>query len=163
MIMQKIILAPVLFQVTMEGLLIFLASALVLVIGILLITILWNVRKMTAIMRSVLEKNQDEIHRTVQSIPNIVENVEQITGNVSETTDTFNASFPEILEDTASITHSAKEAVETANSVIESLGCGVVDTVTSYKKHESSFMPYVHIFEEVLQIVLRVFAPKKKK
>lgn len=163
MIMQKFVLAPVLFEVTLDSLLIFLASILVLVIGGLLIAILWNVRKVTGILRSLLENNLEEINRTVQAMPNIVENVEQITGNVSETTDTLNASFPEILEDTASITHSAKEAMETTNSVVENLGCGIVDTVTSYKKQEGNFMPYVHIFEEVLQIVLRVFGPKKKR
>lgn len=163
MVIHKTILEPALIQFTLQDLLTFLSFLLVLAIGILLISVLWNMRKVTGIIRSVLEKNLNEIERTVQAMPEIAENMEQITGNVSEATETFNASFPEILEDTASITHSAKDAVETVNSVIENLGCGIVDTVSSYKKNEGTFLNYLHIFEDVLQIIVSIFLPRRKK
>jgi uncharacterized protein YoxC len=163
MVIHKTILEPALIQFTLQDLFMFLSFLLVLAIGILLISVLWNMKKVTGIIRSVLEKNLNEIERTVQSMPEIAENMEQITGNISETTETFNASFPEILEDTASITHSAKNAVETVNAVVENLGCGIVDTVSSYKKNEGTFLNYLHIFEDVLQIIVSIFLPRKKK
>ena len=162
MMIQSVVLEPTLIQFSVESLLIFVACILGIGLAILLISVLWNMRKVTGMVRSILETNLEAIHRTVRAIPNIAENVEQISINIIDTTDTFNESFPDIIEDAASITNSAKDSIETANSVIENLGCGIVDTVSSYKKDADAFGPYLHIIEEVVQIIVRALLPKKK-
>ena len=148
-------------QFTLQDLIIFLVCALGIAAGILLLPILWNIKKMVGILRSMVEKNQEIIEKTIITMPGIFENVEQISTNVRETTDKLKISVPVILQEVESVTNAAKGSIELVGVVMENMGSGIIETAATYKKDTPDFMAYVHIFEEVLQIIYRTFSSSK--
>lgn len=130
-------------QFTLQDLMLFLVYALGFAAGILLLAILWNVKKAVGNLWSLVETNQEFIKKTIRTMPGIFENVEQISSNVRETTDKLKVSVPLILQEVEGVTNAAKE------------------TVATYKKDTTGFMAYFHIIEEVVQIIDRTFFSRK--
>ena len=148
-------------QFTLQGLMIFIVCALGIAAGALLLPILWNTKKIISILRNMIETNQESIEKTIRTMPGILENVTHISGNVSEITDKLKVSVPIILQEVEYVTHATKGSIESANVVIENIGYGINETLATYNKDTSGLIAYVHIFEEVLQIVYRIFSPSK--
>ena len=148
-------------QVTLQELMIFLVCALLIAAGVLSLPILWNMRKMVGILRSLAETNQESINKTIRTIPGILENVGQISSDVRETADKLKISVPMILQDVESVTNTAKESIELAGAVVENMGSGINETIAAYEKEKSNIMAYLHIFEEALEIICRTFSCSK--
>jgi predicted PurR-regulated permease PerM len=140
---------------------IFLVCALGIAVGILLLPILWNIKKVAGSLRMLIETNQEYINQTVKTMPVTFENVGQISSNVRDTTDKLNISVPSILQEVEYVTSAAKGSIESVGAVIENVGSGINETIATYKKDAPDYMAYVHIFEEVLLIVCRTFSPAK--
>lgn len=75
------------FQFTLQDLLIFLVCAFGIAAGFLLLSILWDIKKVIGILRPLVESNQELINKTFRTMPGILEDVGQISNNVRETTD----------------------------------------------------------------------------
>jgi hypothetical protein len=148
-------------QLTLQELMIFLVYALGIAAGILLLLNLWNIKKVLGILRPLVETNQEFIKKTIRKMPEIFENVEQISSNVRETTDKLKVSVPVILQEVECVTNAAKGSIELAGAVMENMGSGINETIAAYKKDTPGFMDYIHIFEEVLQIIYRTFSSSK--
>jgi len=138
-----------------------LVCALGIAAEILLLPILWNIKKVVGALRSLVENNQEFIQKTIRTMPGILENAGQISSNVRETTDKLKISVPVILQDVECVTNAAKGSIELAGVVMENMGSGINETIASYKKDTPDFMSYLHIFEEVLQILYRTLSPSK--
>ena len=150
-----------LIQFTVQDLLLFLGCVLVGVIGVLLIIILLKANKVMGICKTLIETNKDSITRTIQAVPVIMENSEQITSNMKITTDQLSKSGPLILKDAEYITHTAKEGVEIASSAIINVSTGVNDTVDAIKQEASELSTYFHIASEIIKIIVRAFSSGK--
>jgi len=148
-------------QFTLQDLMLFLVCALGIAAGILLLPILWNIKKVVGILRPLVETNQEFIEKTIRTMPGIFENVGQISSNVRETTDKLKVSVPVILQEVECVTNAAKGSIELAGVVMENMGSGINDTIAAYKKDTYGFMAYLHIFEELLQIIYRTFSSSK--
>ena len=148
-------------QFTLQELMIFLLCVLGIVAVVLSLPILWNITKIVGILRSLVETNQESINKTIRTMPEIFENVGQISIDVRETADKLKISVPVILQDVEYAANTAKEGIELAGVVMENMGSGINETIDAYKKDTSSVMTYIHIFEEVLQIICRTFASSK--
>ena len=148
-------------QFTLQSLIIFLASAIGITAGILLISILWDIKKVVRILRPLAETNKEFINKTIRTMPGIFENVGQITGNIRETTDKLKVSVPVILQEVECATIAAKDSIVLAGAVIENMGSGINETAADYKKDTPGFMSYIHIIEEVVQIYTVPFLPRK--
>jgi len=148
-------------QITVQDLMLFLVCALGIAAGILLLPILWNMKKVVGILRSLVETNQEFVKKTIRTMPGIFENVEQISSNVRETTDKLKVSVPVILQEVECVTNAAKGSIELAGVVMENVGSEINETVAAYKKDTPGFMAYFHIIEEVLQIIYRTFSSSK--
>lgn len=148
-------------QVTLQDLMLFLVSALGIVAGILLLPILWNIKKVVGILKPLVETNQEFVKKTIKTIPGIFENVGQISSNVRETTDKLKVSVPVILQEVEYTTNAAKGSIELAGAVMENMGSGINEAVATYKKDTPGFMDYFHSIEEILQILYRTFASNK--
>ena len=148
-------------QLTLLDLMIFLLCALGIAAGILILPILWNIKKVAAGLWSLLESNQGFIEKTIITMPGIFENVGQISSNVRETTDKLKISVPVILQEVECVTNTAKGSIELAGVVMENMGSGINETIASYKKDTPDFMAYFSFFEEVLQIIYRIFSSGK--
>lgn len=148
-------------QFTLQQLMIFLVCALGIAAGILLLPILWNIKKVAGSLRLLIETNQEYINQTIKTMPVTFENVGQISNNVRDTTDKLNISIPSILHEVEYVTSAAKGSIESAGAVIENVGSGINETIAAYKEDAPDYMAYVHIFEEVLLIVYRTFSPAK--
>jgi hypothetical protein len=140
---------------------VFLVCALGIAAEILLLPILWNIKKVVGALRSLVENNQEFIQKTIRTMPGILENAGQISSNVRETTDKLKISVPVILQDVECVANAAKGSIELAGVVMENMGSGINETIASYKKDTPDFMAYLHIFEEVLQILYRTLSPSK--
>lgn len=147
-------------QFTLQNLMLFLLCAVGIAAGILLIPILWNIKKAVSIFQSLLESNQDLIKKTINTMPGIFQNAEQIGSNLSETTHMLKVSAPVILQGVECVTRTAKGSLELAGVVIENMGSGFNETVAAYRKGTPDFAGYFHIIEEVVQIIYRTFANK---
>jgi phage-related minor tail protein len=148
-------------QFTLQDLMFFLVCALGIAAGILLLPILWNIKKVVGILRPLVETNQEFIKKTIRTMPGIFENVGQISSNVRETTDTLKISVPVILQEVECVTNSAKGSIGLAGDVVENMGSGINETIAAYKKDTHDYMAYFHIIEEVLQIIYRTFSSSK--
>ena len=148
-------------QFTLQDLMFFLAGVLGIAAGIFLIYVLWKIKKVVSTFQNFLETNQESIKKTVSTMPGIFDNVGQISINVRDTTDKLKISAPVILQDVESITNAAKESIELAGDVIENVDSGVNETLCDHKGDTSDFMAYLDIFEEVVQIVYRIFSSEK--
>ncbi|MFA4884940.1 MAG: hypothetical protein WC601_04055 [Desulfotomaculaceae bacterium] len=144
-------------QITLQDLMLFLVCALGIAAGILLLPILWNIKKVVGILRPLVETNQEFFKKTIRTMPVIFENVEQISSNVRETTDKLKVSVPVILQEVECVTNAAKGSIE----LMENMGSGIIETAAAYKKDNPDFMAYFHIIEEVLQIIYRTFYSSK--
>jgi len=148
-------------QFTLQELMIFLVCALGIAIGALSIPILWNLTRIVGTLRSLVETNQESINQSIRTMPVILENAEQISSDVRETTEKLKGSVPAILSDVESVTHTAKGSLELAGLVMENVGSGINETISAYKRETSSIMNYIQIIEEILEIICRVLSPHK--
>jgi len=139
----------------------FLLCAVGITAGILLIPILWNIKKAVSIFQSLLETNQDLIKKTINTMPGIFQNAEQIGSNLSETTHMLKVSAPVILQEVEYVTSAAKGSIELAGVVIENMGSGFNETAAAYRKDTPDFVSYIHIIEEIVQIIYRTFSSGK--
>jgi predicted PurR-regulated permease PerM len=140
---------------------VFLVCGLGIAAGILLMPILWNIKKVVGSLRILLETNQEFINKTIKTMPGTFENAGQISSNVRETTDKLKISVPAILQEVEYVTNAAKGSIELAGVVIEKVGSGINETIATYKKDTQDYVAYFHIFEEVLQIIYRTFTSRK--
>jgi methyl-accepting chemotaxis protein len=150
-----------LIQFTLQDLLLFLGSALLGIIGVLLILILWKANKVMGTFRIMIDSNQELIKRSLKTLPEIMENTEQISSNIKGTTDKLNEAFPGMLKDTEYITHETKNAVEAASTAVMNVSTGVNDTVDAIKQDASDFGTYFHIVTEIIKIIFRSFSSGK--
>lgn len=150
-----------LIQFTLQDLMLFLACALGIVAVILMLPILWNIKKVVGILRPLVETNKDFVKKVIKTMPGIFENVGQISSNVRETTDKIKVSVPMILQEVEYATNAAKGSIESAGVVMENVGSGINEVVTDYKKDTPGFMNYFHGIEEILQILYRTFSSGK--
>jgi len=148
-------------QFTVQDLLLFLGCALLAVIGVFLIAILWKMNKIVGSFRSIVESNQDAVNRTIKTLPGIMENAEQISGNVKITTDQLKISGPVILKDAEFVANATKDGVETASAAIINVSTGVNDTVDAIKQEAEEFGAYFHIAAEIIKIIIRAFSSGK--
>lgn len=150
-----------LIQLTLQDLMLFFVFALGIAVGILLLSILWNIKKVVGILRPLIETNQEFIKKSIKAMPGIFENVEQISSNVRDTTDKLKVSVPVILQEVECVTNAAKGSIQLAGVVIENIGSGISETAAACKRDSPDFMDYFHIVEEVLQIICRTFSSSK--
>ena len=148
-------------QFTVQDLLLFLGCALLAVIGVFLIVILWKTNKIISTFRSIVESNQDSVNRTIKTLPGIMENAEQISGNVKITTDQLKLSGPVILKDAEFVANATKDGVEIASAAIINVSTGVNDTVDAIKQEAEEFGAYFHIAAEIIKIIIRAFSSGK--
>lgn len=151
-------------QFTLQDLMIFLVCALAIAAGILLIPILWNIKKVVGIIRPLVESNQAAYKISIAAIPGIVENVGQISSDVKESSARLKTSLPVILQDVQSAASTAKEGIKSAGVVVNTIGSGINDTF-AFNSEDSAkatgFMAYLPVIKEVLQLILRAFLPGK--
>jgi hypothetical protein len=148
-------------QLTLQELMIFLVCSLGIAAGILLIPILWNIKKMVVILRLLVETNQESVQKSFIKMPGIFENIGQISSNVRETTDKLNIAVPVIIQEVESVTNAAKGSLELAGVVMANVGSGINETIATYQRDTVDFIAYFHIFEEVLQMIYRTFSSSK--
>lgn len=148
-------------QFTLQNLMLFLVSALGILVGVLLLSILWNIKKIVAIFLPMVEINQESITKAIQTMPGMFENMGQVSCNVRETTDKLKISIPMIITEVESITNAAKGSLKLVEVVMENMDAEINETIAAHNKDTSGFMAYLHIFEEVSQIIYRSFASRK--
>lgn len=146
-------------QITLQELMIIVVCVFVVAASMLLLPILWDLKKVAGILRPMLETNQESIKKIIKVLPEIFENARHISKNVRETTDDFKISAPLILKEVESASNSAKESIEMAGVIVEKLSFG--SNKVTYNEEGNGFMSYLYIFEEVLQIVYRTFSTNK--
>lgn len=146
-------------KITLQELMIILVCIFSVAASLLLLPILWDLKKVIGILRSMLETNQGSIKKTIKVLPEIFENARHISKNAREITDDLRISAPLIFKEVEVASNSAKETIENAGVIIEKLNFGS-NNVTS-KDDDNGFMSYLYIFEEVLKIVNRTFNSNK--
>jgi hypothetical protein len=146
---------------------VFLLCLLGIIAGGLLVPILWNIKKMTGVLRPLVENNRELYKNTVKSIPSILENIGCISRNSRDITDQLRVSGPEIIKGVGDLTISAKGGIEAAGIVLEKMGSGINDTVLSYKDTDdkddapTGLMVYVPLIKEIIQVVDHAISAKK--
>ncbi|MGB4438450.1 MAG: hypothetical protein WBJ13_04325 [Sedimentibacter sp.] len=149
-------------QVTLQELMLLIISVFAIAAGMLLLHILWDIKKVVGILRPIIETNQESIKKTIKTIPGIFENAGHISSNVKETTDKLRISAPVILKKVELASNSAKESIEAAGTIVENLNFGSnKENRFTYNTESTGFMAYLNIFEEILQIVYRTFSSSK--
>lgn len=150
-----------LIQFTLQDLMIFLVCAIVIAAGILSLPILWDMKKVVGTCRSLLEGNQESVKITIKTLPAVLQNMEHVSGNVREVTDKLKVSVPMVLQEVEGAASAARGSIALTGDVIGNLGSEINDTIATYKKNSNDFMGYIHIFEEVLQIICRTLSSGK--
>jgi hypothetical protein len=147
-----------LIQFTLQEAMIFLLCTVGILAGAIMLPILLNIKKVVSIFKPMVENNQDAIRKSVKSMPVIIGDIEQIGGNLKETTEQLKISFPAIVQEVGHVAATAKGSLSLASDVIEKMGSGINETVTAYKKDSSG---YFHLFEELMQLIYRSLSSGK--
>ena len=147
-------------QFTLQDLLIFSAYIVGIVAGVFLIIALWKIKKVISSIQSLVDSNKEDITKTIKATPSIMDDIKVISTNFKDVSGDLNNSIPAILKNTECITNKAKTSIEMASSVIDNVGSGINDTVDEYKESASSIVTYIHIAEEVFQIIYKAFTKK---
>lgn len=148
-------------QFTWQELLVFLGCVLLGAIGVLLVGILWKANKIMGTFRKSVDANQDAFNKTVQSLPGIMGNAEEISKNLKVTTDQLSVSGPLILKDAEYVSKTAKNGIDVASSAIINVSTGVNDTVDAIKQEASEVSSYFHIAAEIIKIIIHAFSSGK--
>jgi len=148
-------------QLTLGELMVYLIYILGIVAVIFLISVLWNIKKLLHIVRPILEVNQDLIKKTIRTLPPIFENIEEISCNLRDTTDKLKVSAPVILGEVEATATAANETILTAQEIIENIGFETNKTANTNKNDKPGAIAYLHIAEEVLEIIYGTFSKKK--
>jgi hypothetical protein len=130
-------------------------------VGILLLPILWKMIKVVSVLQSLLEINQESIHKSIGTMPGLLKNAGQISSNIQDMTAKLKISVPVILDQAECVTKAAKGSLELTNIVLEDIGSGINETLAVCKKETSSFVNYFHTLEEVMKIICRIFSSGK--
>jgi hypothetical protein len=141
-----------LIQFTLQDLMIFLVCAVGILAGAIMLPILWNIKKVVGIVRPLIENNQDSLRKSIKAMPVIIGDMEQIGGNLRDTTDKLRISLPVIIQEVEHVANSAKGSLSMAGDVMQKMGSGINETVTAYKKDSTG---YFHLFEELMQLIYR--------
>jgi len=139
-------------QFTLPDLMIFLVCMMGILLGAILVPILLNIKKMVGIISPLVEVNKDSIKHSFRRVPAIIGDMEQISGDLKETTSQLKVSFPAIIQEVEHVASTAKGSLTLASDVMEKMGSGINETVTAYKKDNSG---YFHLFEELMQLIYR--------
>jgi hypothetical protein len=91
-------------------------------------------------------------------MPVIVGDLEQIGGNLKDTTDKLKISLPVIIQEVEHVADTAKGSLTLAGDVMEKMGSGINESVTAYKKDNTG---YFHLFEELMQLIYRSLSSGK--
>ena len=154
-----------LIQISLQDLLVFLVCALGIIAGILLIPILWKINKIVGVFGYLVDANKEAIKKSFKTIPVFVEDVGQISSDVKEITGKLKVSAPVIIEDVQYAVGSAKESIETAGIVVEDIGSGIDDILSSGtnggRDSTSGIMAYLPIIKDAVQLILRAFSSGK--
>jgi len=148
-------------QFSLQELMLFLISALGVTIGILLLPILWNIIVAATKLRHFIKFNQDSINRTFKTMPEIFENLRQISRDVKESSAKLKVSVPSVLKDIESFTNATKISIDLKGSGNEKENYGIRDAALSYKNGNPNFMDYFHSFEEISQILYHTFSSNR--
>lgn len=147
-----------LIQFTLQEAMIFLLCTVGILAGAIMLPILLNIKKVVSIFKPMVENNQDAIRKSVKSMPVIIGDIEQIGGNLKETTEQLRISLPAIAQEVGHVAATAKGSLSLASDVIEKMGSGINETVTAYKKDSTG---YFHLFEELMQLIYRSLSSGK--
>lgn len=150
-----------LIQFTVQDLLVFVGCVLLGIIAVLLICVLWKANQIMGTVRKSVDANRDAFEKTVQSLPGIMENAEQISKNLKVTTDQLSVSGPVILKDVEYVTNATKNGVDIASSAIINVSTGVNDTVDALKQEASELSSYFHLAAEIIKIIIHAFSSGK--
>jgi hypothetical protein len=135
---------------TLQELMTFLVCAIGIIAGMIMVPILWNIKKVVGTFKLLVENNHDNIKKSFKTIPVIIDNVEQIGGNLRDTTDKLRVSVPLIIQEVDHVAEKAKGSLALAGDVMEKMGSGINDTVTTHKDDSTG---YFHLFEEFMQLL----------
>lgn len=148
-------------QMTVQEIVIFIACIIGFVAGILLVAILWDIKKIVGVFRPVIQKNKAGLQTAIGMIPVIVQNAAQISSDVKETTEKLKVAVPVILEDAQWVAHATKGSIQLATVAVENVGSGILDTVEAYKRAVPSIASYICVVQEIVQIIARMFSREK--
>jgi hypothetical protein len=143
---------------TLQELMTFLVCAVGIIAGAIMLPILWNIKKVVGTFKLLVEHNHDNLKKSFKTIPAIIDDVEQIGGNLRDTTDKLRVSLPQIIQEVDHIADKAKGSLIMAGDVMEKMGSGINETAAAYKKDSTG---YFHLFEEFMQLLYRSLTSDK--
>lgn len=145
-------------QFTLQELMVFLLCAVGILAGGIALPILWNIKKVVGIFKPLVEINQDAIKKSIKSIPVIIGDMEQIGGNLKDTTNSLKSSLPSIIEEAGHVADTAKGSFAMVGAMMEKIGTNANEAVT---KHEGDSTGYFHLFEEFMQLLYHTLFSEK--
>ena len=148
-------------EFTVQELMIFVVCTLTIAAGLLLLPILWNIKKIVHILRTMIETHQGPINKALVTVPEIAESVRKISGNIKETTDRLKTSVPVILQEVEAAAKATTGSVEAVGAVIGDLGFDANGAFASARKETSGVMAYFPLIDDILQIIYHILSAKK--
>lgn len=123
--------------ITVEGLAFFLIFCSIILVTIFLVIVLVNLNSLIKSVNSVLKKNNENIDKTMATLPEAVQNVNDIAVNV-------------------------KGNLEKAGSVIGSINGAIADTAMTVSESTDRLIAFVTAASSIIKVVKNMFSPDKK-
>jgi len=147
-----------LIQFTLQDFMVFLVCAVGILVGLFLLPVLWNIKKLAGTLRPLVEINKESINKSIRTMPAILGDIEHISGNVKETTEKLKVSLPEVIQEVEYVTNAAKGSFTLAGNVMEKISSGINETAPAPQKDNTG---YFHLFEELMQLIYRSLSSGK--
>ncbi|NLD50891.1 MAG: hypothetical protein GX660_27430 [Clostridiaceae bacterium] len=120
----------------------YLLGAFALIVGIIAVVIVivtfLNLNRLVKRVDKLVEKNDDHINKTVNVMPELVKNANEVSIGL-------------------------KQGIDKANNTIETIGDSICETVTTVSEGTEGFFDFVSIAAEVVKALLNIFPVGKKR
>lgn len=106
--------------------------------GVIVVATFLSLNRLIKRVDKLVEKNDEHINKTVNVIPELVKNANDVSIGL-------------------------KQGIDKANNTIETIGDSICETVTTVSEGTEGFFDFVSIAGEVIKVLLKVFPIGKKR
>jgi len=125
--------------------------------GILLIIFLVKSIRTVSVIKSVVCKNEENIHKTLNTLPVILKNISSITEDVKEAISETAPAVPEIVEDLSVMTETVKDGVVHVEDAVKIISDGVASTTNTVRNSAEDILSFFNFARDIIKLIIRVF------
>ncbi len=114
-------------------------------------------------IHAMVKVNEKAVNDLLQTAPQVVDDAAFITAKLRGSAEITGQAVPEIIRNVEEISGSVSHSVKSLDRSISSVGSGITDTVSRVRGSSKAYLDYLDPVLEVLKLIFLVFSGDKKR